>query len=83
MIDEADRLFNQSYHGWVGKVIQAAYRCARWCLFPQTSKHAPIQMLKPEEESHDFRAIGLVTENVVDTRGGKRWQHNRPDDKHI
>lgn len=27
VIDEADRLLNQSYQGWVGKVIKAAYRC--------------------------------------------------------
>ncbi|CAM9477300.1 unnamed protein product [Ectocarpus sp. 6 AP-2014] len=26
IIDEADRLLNQSYQGWVGKVIKAAYR---------------------------------------------------------
>lgn len=26
VIDEADRLLNQSYQGWVGKVIKAAYR---------------------------------------------------------
>lgn len=27
VIDEADRLLNQSYQGWVAKVIKAAYRC--------------------------------------------------------
>ena len=27
VIDEADRLLNQSYQGWVKKVIKAAYRC--------------------------------------------------------
>ena len=26
VIDEADRLLSQSYQGWVGKVIKAAYR---------------------------------------------------------
>lgn len=26
VIDEADRLLNQSYQGWVGKVVKAAYR---------------------------------------------------------
>ena len=25
MIDEADRLLDQSYHGWLGKVLKAAY----------------------------------------------------------
>lgn len=27
VIDEADRLLNQSYQGWVEKVIKAAHRC--------------------------------------------------------
>lgn len=27
VIDEADRLLNQSYQNWVAKVIKAAYRC--------------------------------------------------------
>ena len=25
VIDEADRLLDQSYHGWLGKVLKAAY----------------------------------------------------------
>ena len=39
VIDEADRLLDQSYHGWLGKVLKAAYNKQSTSGFIQSDRY--------------------------------------------
>ena len=71
VIDEADRLLDQSYHGWLGKVLKAAYKTEHvnytrsvktswWNQFRMHSKccHMHIIFLLPTKS--DFTKVYIV-----------------------
>ncbi|CAM9790880.1 unnamed protein product [Scytosiphon promiscuus] len=80
VIDEADRLLNQSYQGWVGKVVKAAYRRDPGTAAPvyETNPH-PGKIRGNEDEQDGIGARKTPSTNGNNTNGDSRQQsQHRP-----
>ncbi|CAM9288278.1 unnamed protein product, partial [Hapterophycus canaliculatus] len=85
VIDEADRLLNQSYQGWVGKVVKAAYRRDPGTAAPVYERHAYHSETRrddqddddDDDDDDDIGTLGMRSENGSSNGNSRRQLQER------